>query len=204
MQARQTPVIDKLTRDVVGKSKDAREKALKIWKRVKKISYDIFATTGDIDSAARKGDPQTCYGKALIQGSMLESAGVPWRFEISRCPSSGIDPTIRAIGNPVITKLFEKFKDKIDGKELLHTTVQVFAGGKWTRMDSTIPDEVCDKIDGKKRRKLCHSLDNVTALHGCTVTGHGKELPARQINAWNIISRMGKWASKKIGQERGK
>lgn len=201
MKVKITDNISSLTGKVIEDARTAREKAGKVWIHVRDLPYSVFGVTGDDpDELIRVDNPLTCYGKSILQASMLESAGVPWRFELSMCPSHAVEDTIRSIGdeNPLIVKAYEKFPGLFEGRELMHTTVQAKIDGQWKRMDSTIPHNVCNKIrDGQKREK-CKSMDNVSAMHDCRVIGSTKFLPERIIRSWNTISKIGGWLNNKL------
>jgi transglutaminase-like putative cysteine protease len=101
--------VSSITGRIAGKMDSLVDKSTKIWEYVRDLPYDIFGiTTSNIDSLT-DGKPLTCYGKSLLQASMLESAGIPWRFEISSCPSHNVGETICGIGNLLVTTLFNKF-----------------------------------------------------------------------------------------------
>ena len=198
MKSLVTTKIAGLTDKIVQGSTNAREKATAIWKHVRSLPYDVFGITkDDVDALVGSPDPLTCYGKSLVQASMLESAGIPWRFELSNCPSAAVEHTIRAMtdSNPIVVKLFDNFRSLFAGRSLMHSAVEANLDGAWTRMDSTIPEDVCNKIANPEKREKCLSLDNVTAVHECKTMGHDVALPRQTVGAWNAVSTAGKWAN---------
>jgi transglutaminase-like putative cysteine protease len=198
MKSLVTARIAGLTDKIVQGSTSARDKALAIWKHVRAMPYDVFGITkDDVDALASSPDPLTCYGKSLVQSSMLESAGIPWRFELSNCPSTAVEHTVRAMtgSNPLVVKLFDNFRSLFAGQSLMHSAVEANIDGTWTRMDSTIPEDVCKRMADPAKREKCLSLDNVTAVHECKTIGHDVSLPRQVVGAWNAVSAAGKWAN---------
>jgi len=192
-----TTKIADLTGKIVQGSTTAREKSMAIWEHVRSLPYDVFGITNDDPDSLSSGEPITCYGKSIVQASMLEAAKIPWRFELSSCPSTAIESTVRAMAdsNPFIVKVFDNFRGLITGKSLTHATVEANIDGTWTRMDSTIPADVCNRMKDPGKRKKCLSLDNVTAVHECTPIGHALSLPINVVGAWNAVSTAGKMAN---------
>ena len=189
-----TSKIAGLTDKIMQGSPTTRDKALAIWRHVRSMPYDVFGVTrDDPDTLADGADPMTCYGKSIVQASMLESAKIPWRFEISSCPSHAVEHTIRAMtnSNPLVVKMFDNFRGLFTGKSLVHTAVEANIDGKWTRMDSTIPEDVCNRIKDPGKREKCLSLDNVTAMHECKTVGHALFLPKNIVGAWNAVAAAG-------------
>lgn len=198
MKSAVTTKIADLTDKIVQGSTNVRDKAMAIWKHVRSMPYDVFGITkDDVDALINSVNPLTCYGKSIVQASMLEKAGVPWRFELSNCPSTAVEHTIRAMtdSNPVVVKLFDNFRELFVGKSLMHSAVEANIDGTWTRMDSTIPEDVCNRIADPAKREKCLSLDNVTAVHECKTLGHATSLPRNVVSAWNAVSAAGKWAN---------
>ena len=193
MKAAVTSSVKELSRKITSTAKDYKEMTDRIWKHVRSIPYDLFSMTSSSIDETIKQKGLTCYGKALLQASLLESEGIPWRFEISRCPATHVAETIRVLGekNPVISKLYEKFRGMIGGNELIHAAVQVNTDGEWKLMDTTLDPEICGKIKDPEKMKKCLSTDNVTAVHGCRVIGHEKELPETVVKSWNAVSSVG-------------
>jgi hypothetical protein len=197
MKAAVTSSVKELSRKITSTAKDYKEKTERIWHHVRSIPYELFSiTSSDIDETIKQKG-LTCYGKALLQASLLESEGIPWRFEISKCPATHVGETIQVLGekNPVISKLYEKFRGMIGGNELIHTSVQVNVDGSWKLMDTTLDPEICGKIKDPAKRDRCFSTDNVTAVHGCRIIGHEKELPEAIIKSLNAVSSIGNMAN---------
>jgi hypothetical protein len=193
MKVSVTDAVSRLTGIVTKNAVNARDKAMSVWKHVRDIPYDVFGvTTRNPDEMIAK-NALTCYGKSIVQASMLEAAGIPWRFEFSMCPSHAIEHTIRSLSdsNPLLLKAFESLPGMFKGKELFHSTIQANIDDKWTRMDSTIPESVCNKIQDPEKRDNCLTLDNVSAVHECHVIGHGKDIPDAPIRSWNALSVIG-------------
>ena len=167
---------------------------------MKEIPYDVFGfTSSNVDDLVGV-NALTCYGKAFLQAALLESEGLDWRFEYSKCPSDSIEETIKSMSdtNPLLNKIYDVFPNLFKNKTLMHTTVQVKVDDDWQRMDSTIPSNVCDKIKNDEKRERCQSLDNVTSVHECNVIGHGKNMPRKAISTWNAVSRLGSWVNDKF------
>ena len=102
-----TEGISKLSGKISGIATGAKEKAIEIWKHVNEIPYDIFGITpNNVDDLVKEGT-MTCYGKAFLQAALLESEGIDWRFEYSKCPSHAIESTIKSMSdtNPVRVNL---------------------------------------------------------------------------------------------------
>lgn len=200
MKVKTTDAVSSLSGKISGLAGNAKDKAVAIWEHVREIPYDVFSITPDSIDTLLKENVMTCYGKSFLQAALLESEGIPWRFEYSMCPSHAIEQTIKAMEDrsPLLSKLFDNAPSLFKDKSLLHTSVQVNVDGKWERMDSTIPRSVCDKIKDPVKREKCHSIDNVTAIHECKIIGHGMDLPRKAVNAMNVISRLGGWLNESI------
>ncbi len=195
MQAMVTERIAGIASSITGQMHGVKDKSTAIWDHVRSIPYDLFSVTSrDVDDLV--GKPLTCYGKALLQASLLEAEKIPWQFEISMCPSTRVEETVNALGEkePSIKMLFSNFRNIIKGSEMFHTAVQVKGNdGNWMRMDSTIPPDVCNKMKDPENKEKCLSMDNITAVHKCRVIGHGREIPAMAVNAWSGLSRVARW-----------
>lgn len=200
MKARVTENFRSLSDKLTGNLSSVKDKAFTIYEHVKSIPYSTFAVVDKNIDKLLDGNPLTCYGKALVQATLLEASNVPWRFEISSCPSHAVEETIKLLSddNPIIMKLFKNFPGLFEGKRLMHTTVQAKIGDEWKRMDSTIPKSVCNKIKNEEKRKQCFSTDNVSAIHQCDLIGYSHEIPRKIVSSWNLISKIGNWVNDKI------
>ncbi len=130
-----SPDLLKLCKELEENSRNKREAAVAIFYLVRDIKWGASRIYRASEVLKRKGEPQICVNKAILQVALCRNLGIPARFHYWIIKFS--DEVIKAINE----LLFKERRHKFRNAELHHVAAEIYLG-KWIVTDSTIDKDL--------------------------------------------------------------